>query len=125
MAFSGNKALLIATLLVVQTGCSTLPPRAQRYDSFAEYAESVFRHQNELTSRLIMMDEDGALGDNARLQNAEQEMNDACYLLNEYAEHEMAGESMGLFFKRQVQASIEKCDRKIQKLETLLPKTPP
>ena len=125
MAISGYRTLLIAALLVVQTACSTLPPSAQKYNSFAEYAESVFRRQNELTSRLIMMNDDAALDRNEKVHDAEQEMNDACYPLNEYVDHEMAGQSMGLFFKRQVQASIEKCDRKIQKLESLLPKARP
>jgi hypothetical protein len=40
--------------------------------------------------------------------------------LNEYAEHEMENESMGLFFKREVQSSIENCDQKIHSLEAML-----
>lgn len=120
MALPGYKKLLIA-LLLATTACTTLPPTAKAYDNFADYAESVFRHQNVLTSRLMMMNDN----DNEKLENAEQEMNDACYLLNEYAEHEMAGESMGLFYQREVQASIEHCDRQIRNLETLLTETVP
>lgn len=120
MTLSGYNTFLIAALLVLQSGCAPLPPRAQHYKSFAKYAESVFRHQNELTSRLIMMNDYDDIKDDKKLQHAEQEMNDACYPLNEYAEHEMAGKPAGLFFMHRVQASIEKCDRKIQKLEALL-----
>lgn len=115
MALSGTNYLLIFSLLAT-AACTTLPPAAKAYDNFADYAESVFRHQNVLTSRLMMMND----FDNEKLEDAEQEMNDACHLLNEYAEREMAGESMGLFFKREVQASIEICDEQIQNLETLL-----
>lgn len=122
MRSAGYRTFLVAALLAIQTGCATLPPDAQQYDSFAKYAESVFRHQNELTSRLIMMNDYGASNGSEKLQKAEQEMNDACYLLNEYAEREMAGESIGLFFMHQVQGSVEKCDHKIQKLEALLKK---
>lgn len=122
MAFPGYKGSLIVILLVAQSGCATLPPNAKQYSSFAKYAESVFRHQNELTSRLIMMHDYGASKASKKVQNAEQEMNEACYPLNEYAERKMAGESMGIFFMHEVQGSVEKCDRKIQKLESLLKK---
>ncbi|MBS4052751.1 MAG: hypothetical protein KGZ69_16350 [Methylomonas sp.] len=119
MALSGFKKFLIVTLLG-STACTTLPPAAKAYDNFSDYAESVFRHQNVLISRLMMLNDSDALDDNEKLETAEQDMNDACHLLNEYAEHEMSGESMGLFFKREVQASIEDCDHKIRNLETLL-----
>lgn len=68
----------------------------------------------------MMMNDSNSDSENDRLQNAEQEMNDACHLLNEYAEHEINGESMSLFFQRKVQASIENCDHKIQNLENML-----
>jgi len=119
MDLSRYKTFFIITTLV-SPACSSLPPAAQQYDSFAEYAEAVFRHQNSLTSRIMMMNESNPVSGNDRLQNAEQEMNNACYLLNEYAEHEINGESMGIFFKRRVQASIENCDIKIQNLEHML-----
>ena len=122
MAFPGNKTFLIPVILLLETAaCSSLPPAAQQYDSFSEYAESVFRHQNVLISRLMMLADADVQPDNNRLENAEQAMNDACHLLNEYAEHEMEGESMGLFFQHEVQASIENCDHKIHFLEAMLP----
>ena len=121
MALSGYKTLLIAaTLIPVSTSCSTLPPNAQQYDSFADYAETVFRRENDLISRIMMMTDGDTLPDSDSLEDAEQSMNDACYLLNEYAERESNGDSMGLFFKHKVRASIENCDRKIQTLEALV-----
>ena len=110
---------ITAAIAFALPACSTLPPAAQQYDSFAEYAEAVFRHQNDLTSRIMMMNETYDL-ENDRLESAEEDMNDACHLLNEYAEHEIDGDSMGIFFRRRVQASIENCDLKIQKLEDIL-----
>ena len=116
MALSGYKYFWVAVLLST-TACSTLPPSAKQYDSFSAYAESVFRHQNDLISRLMMRND---TDDNPELEDAEDAMNDACHLLNEYAEHEIEHESMGLFFKRKVQTSIEECDQKIQTLEAML-----
>lgn len=119
MVLSGYKYFLIGTLLLLSTACSSLPPAAEEYDNFAEYAESVFRHQNLLISRIMMSDNE-AIKNNAALEEAEQTMNHACHLLNEYAEHESLGESMGLFFKREVKASIENCDRKVKLLDAML-----
>lgn len=121
MALSGYNYFSVVVLLST-AACSTLPPAAKEYDSFSAYAESVFRHQNDLLSRLMMRND---AEDNPELEDAEEAMNDACHLLNEYAEHEIEHESMSLFFKRKVQASIEECDKKIQQLEAMLTKTAP
>lgn len=112
--------LLVTALLLKTTACTTLPSASKEYDSFAAYAEAVFRHQNDLTSRLMALSDSEQLEDDEAVEEAEQAMIDACHLLNEYAEMENSGESPGLFFKREVQASIETCDQKIEQLEALL-----
>ncbi len=115
MDLSRYRIVFISILITLALpACSTLPPTAQQYASFSDYAEAVFRHQNDLTSRIMMMTNNGGLED------SEQAMYDACQLLNEYAERELNGESMGVFFRRRVQASIENCDQKIHDLENLL-----
>ena len=119
MVLAGFKSFLISAFLFQMAACSSMPPEGEEYDNFAEYAESVFRHQNILISRIMMSDNE-AIQNNAALEDAEQSMNDACHLLNEYAERENAGESMSLFFKREVKASIENCDHKVHKLDALL-----
>ncbi|WP_446811938.1 hypothetical protein ACH50O_10355 [Methylomonas sp. 2BW1-5-20] len=101
------------------SGCASVPANSQ-HDSFADYAESVFRHQNAVLSRLMMLNEADQLPDNDIFENTEQAMHDACHLLNEYAERESDGEHMGLRFKAKVQASIEGCDASIQKMEALM-----
>jgi hypothetical protein len=57
--------------------------------------------------------------DNEVFDAADQEMREACYLLNEYAEREISGESMSWRFKSKVQDSIEACDKSVQRLEVL------
>jgi len=100
-------------------GCASVPRNSQHV-SFADYAESVFRHQNAVISRLMMLNEADLLPDNDIFENTEQAMHEACHLLNEYAERESDGESIGLRFKAKVQSSIEGCDESIQKMEALL-----
>lgn len=115
-----NSFLITLLVMVVSVACSTLPPNAKQYDSFATYAEAVFRHQNKLVSRIMILSDADILPEDDSLEDAEQSMYDACHLLNEYAEHESNGESMGLFFKHRVQASIENCDYNIQRLEAIV-----
>lgn len=119
MVLSGYRVFL-TVLLLATAACSTLPPEAKKYDSFSAYAEAVFRHQNVLTSRLMMMNSSGTVEDSEALEDAEQAMNEACHLLNEFAEREMEGESMGFLFQRRVQSSVEDCDHKIDKLEAIM-----
>ncbi|OAH99508.1 hypothetical protein A1353_20620 [Methylomonas methanica] len=114
------KFLILFTILGCGAmGCASVPANSQ-HDSFADYAESVFRHQSTVLSRLMMLSEADQLPENEIFANTEQAMHDACQLLNEYAERESDGEHMGLRFKAKVQASIEGCDTSIQKMEALL-----
>ncbi|MGR8931808.1 MAG: hypothetical protein ACU836_14320 [Gammaproteobacteria bacterium] len=113
-------SLATGIFIFLLSACSSLPPSAQQYNNFAEYAEAVFRHQNRLISRLMMMTDADVLPEDDRFDEAEQSMNEACHLLNEYAEHESNGEWMGPIFKHRVQDSIENCDMKIHKLENML-----
>lgn len=110
---------LIIVLVYGLEGCATLPPHSV-HSSFASYAESVFRHQNEVSSRLMMLNEADQLPDSDVFESTEQAMTDACHLLNEYAERESNGESMSWRFEAKVQASIDGCDASIQRMEALL-----
>ncbi len=119
MVLTRLKFLTLLALSSVFVGCASVPANSQ-YDSFAAYAESVFRHQSAVLSRLMMLSEADLLPDNDSFQNTEQAMHDACNLLNEYAERQNDGESISLHFKAKVQASVESCDNSIQKMEALL-----
>lgn len=116
-----SRPLFLFNLLPVclLAGCATVPA-GSLHDNFADYAESVFRHQNALISRLMMLNDNDELADTDLLDKAEERMHDACHWLNEYAERESDGDSMSWRFKAKVQDSIEPCDRRIQELETLL-----
>ena len=93
------------------------------FDGYAKYAESVFIRQNEVTSEIMMLPEDEFDPyEYESLLDTEKEMQDACELLNEYAIREVEGQSIGLFFKRRVQNSVEGCESAIRNVETSLAK---
>ena len=120
--YSGIKVgWLILALPLILAACATVPPNALQ-TSFSGYAEAVFRHQNELGSRLMMLNDANQLPDDEEFDKTEQAMTDACHLLNEYAERETSGDNIGLRFKVKVQASVEGCDLSIKKMEALLTK---
>lgn len=111
--------LTAACLLTLNSACSIFGD-ANHPEGFAAYAESVFRHQNKVSSRLMMLNDMDQLPDSESFEVAESQMQNACHLLNEYAEHESDGESMSLNFKSKVQDSIELCDQSIERMEALL-----
>ena len=120
MVFSRTKvAAFVVYFLFGLAGCATLQGNGS-LSNFSDYAESVFRHQNEISSRLMMLSDSDQLPDSTEFESAEEAMVNACSLLNEYAERESSGESMGLRFKARVQASVEACDASAQRMDTLL-----
>jgi hypothetical protein len=112
--------LFILALLFTLGACATLQPNAGQ-SGFSGYAEAVFRHQNELGSRLMMLnDTDQLPQDDDEFDKTEQAMTEACHLLNEYAERENSGDNIGLRFKAKVQSSVEGCDASVKKMEAVL-----
>lgn len=99
-------------------GCAELTTLGNN-DEIAKYAESVFRRQNAVTSRIMMSMDENLAGD-GRLHKAEVAMYDACRLLNEYSSREINGEPMGVMFKRRVRESIKDCDESIKRVEVIL-----
>jgi len=107
----------VATALV---GCASVPPGAGKHVSFSDYAEAVFRHQNEVSNRLLMINDTEQSPETVEFQQAEEAMDSACQLLNEYAERENDGESSSWRFQARVQDSIQICDNCVQRMELLL-----
>jgi hypothetical protein len=123
--FSKTPAFLFLGLSLLLTACTSMPPSGKNFANFSDYAESVFRRQNTLSSRLMMLSEADLLPDNDSLEDNEQAMHEACHLLNEYAEMESSGEFINPLFARSVHASIESCDQRIGAMEVLINQLPP
>ena len=114
-----NHLCLLIMGLINLVACASTPVGSQ-HDSFADYAEDVFKHQNQLISRLMMLADSDEPIENEEFEVKEQAMHDACHLLNEYAEHEISGDEMSWRFKMKVQDSIKDCDDSVRKLESLV-----
>lgn len=90
-------------------------------EDFARYVEDVFRLQNKMTSEVMMLletDESGSRHD--ELLQAEREMHEACAPLNEYADRDIEGQSIGLFLRRRVEKSAVDCEQSAFRVEALL-----
>lgn len=123
-ALSHSRALPIAVLMLACGGCASLPVSAAKFDNFSDYAEAVFKQQNQVISRTMMLSDNELLPDDETLDNGEQAMHDACRLLNEYAEMEIDGEFISPFFTQTVQNSIEGCDKSIREMQRMLDSLP-
>lgn len=120
MKLTSIKSIVLVLPFGFLLGCASAPVNSGK-DSFADYAESVFRRQNQLSSRLMMLNDDAE--ETEIFEVADQEMRDACHLLNEYAEREMSGESMSWRFKSKVQDSVGNCEKSVQRMEVLFATT--
>ena len=120
MKLTSIKSIVLVLPFGFFLGCATAPIHSGQ-DSFADYAESVFRRQNQLSSRLMMLNDNDE--ETAAFEVADQEMRDACHLLNEYAEREMSGEDMSWRFKSKVKDSVESCEKSVQRMEVLFAAT--
>jgi len=115
-------ALVFIGLGLGVSACISAPVNSG-YTSFSGYAEAVFRHQNELNSRLMMLHESDQFPENPQLESAEDTLLEACQLLNEYAERESSGESVSWRFQSKVQSSIAGCAASVEHMESLLKNT--
>jgi hypothetical protein len=107
-------------LMLLLGGCAALPFGAGSTKQFSVYAETVFRHQNQVSSRWMLLSDADLLPDNAELTKAEDDMEAACDLLNNYAEQESDGKQMSWRYQAQVQASVKSCEASASRLERLL-----
>jgi len=111
-------ALLVFFLL---SGCSITSGVFKSKESISVYAEALFKRQNFLTQQLMMLsEEDMTLADEEIVFQAELQMHDACHLLNEYANRELEGKKMGVFFRRRVKNSFKACEEGVNNMESIL-----
>jgi len=110
--------LLISTLLV---NCSVVKKPFAYKGKEIEYAESLFKRQNQVTQQvMILLEDEIALDDEEMVSDAELKMHDACHLLNDIANRERNGEEMSLYYQRQAHSSFIGCDQAVKAMETIL-----
>lgn len=113
--------LVLLVFFLLLSGCSITREALNTKERITVYAESLFKRQNLLTQQLMMLsEEDMSLADEEILSQAELQMYDACHLLNEYANREIEGRKMSVFFRRRVKNSLNTCEDGIKNMESVL-----
>lgn len=108
-------------IIFLLTSCSLKQDLLKSNKDIVDYAEFVFKRQNLVTQRLMMLYDveiPHLVADKIYL--SELHMHDACHLLNEYTNREIEGRTMTVFFRRQVKNSLGNCDESAAKMELIL-----
>ena len=93
-------------------------------EEFAQYAEHVFRHHNQVMTELIESSLERAEqdpGEAKKLSRAESAMINVCEPLNEMVSETMSGESAGLKLKLKLADTVPACEKASQEVEELMP----
>ena len=127
-----NKGLTFLWLACTLQGCVLLPwetitpsdVKIADTEEFKKYVEQVFRRQNKVTNQLIEIFEEEP--DNIdeetydALEDAEEEMQDACVVLNKIAAQKSHEEKISLQLKYKALKTVGHCDRATKNVENLL-----
>jgi len=121
-----RQALIGLLITILLSGCS-LPffsgygANGQTREEFTRYVETVFKLQNSMTSKMMAFTENDEKPANLdALVQAEQRMQKTCEALNEYAERDSDGLSVGLLLQRRVEQTAVDCEKAAKELQVLL-----
>jgi hypothetical protein len=109
-------------LAITQTlsGCNLLTI-LWNSEQISDYGESVFRQQNSISNKIMMLEETELPAEQTYLlQQAEIQIRHDCRLLNDYASAEMEHRPTNLWFRKRVKDSLRDCERSIEKAQALL-----
>lgn len=123
---NGRRWIAIVFCSAILEGCVHFPawhygPDNQTREDFEQRVEAAFRLQNHMTSEVMVLQESSQ--DQKKqdaIFKAEQDMQDACGYLNEYASKEIDDLDAGFLLLNQVENSVAGCETAAHKLETLL-----
>jgi len=116
-------------LLVAAAGCIPVPKDHlfqmdfMSIEELREYSEEVFRHQNRITTRIMMASLDApsiSEDDQRRIDRAESRMNEACASLNEIAAVRAQGEEVGRELQNTVRKTVRSCAQETKRTQRLL-----
>ncbi len=111
---------LILLTMLVATSCSLQQPFEFGLP-LEEYAESLYKRQNQATQILmLLLEEELQEDDEETLSTAELQMYDSCHLLNQMVAYEQEGKTASLAEKRQLRNSFPACEQAISQTEFLL-----
>jgi len=120
-SFWGCFLLRVLFIFLLLTSCSYMQKPLELKGDTIEYAEALFKRQNQVTLEVMMLlEEELTLAEENRLSDAELQLHDKCQLLNEMAVYEMSGKEVSYYFQGQVQRSFKVCDESVKNLEFIL-----
>lgn len=115
--------LISISLILTLSGC-TLPfitIDGKNTEEFAHYVEEVFKLQNNMTSEIMTIaDSDDKPKNFDTILQAEQNMQQHCEALNEYAVRDIDGLTVDLALKNRVMKSAKDCEIAAKAVQKLL-----
>lgn len=123
---SGYLRIATPALFMVALSSCSVPlfgaygPIGHSREEFEHYVEEVFRFQNEMTTKVMMLVETGEKNNMEQILQSEQHMHRICEPLNVYVSREMDGLSEPLSLRRKVMQSTTDCDHAAHELNKLL-----
>lgn len=123
-----SRHFLWLMVLIILSGC-TIGKSDPTFStqSFAAYAESVFRRQNNATSQVMMLSTEEVAVDQKDFNGllaAEKKMHHACTDLVAYAQASQIENSTSLLQRARAGKAINACDQATYTLESLLKSEP-
>ncbi len=119
------RSLAVPAIATLISGCavpffSGYGANGQSREDFEHHVEEIFRLQNQMTSEVMMLLENGEAKKPEVLMQAEQNMQHVCADLNEYVSRDIDGLSSGLFLRRRVEKSAIDCEQAAIAIKPLL-----
>ena len=116
---------MLMSITLMMSGCATpflggYGTKGQTQEEFTRYVEGVFKLQNSMTSEIMALPDIDDAKNHDALSAAEQQMQEACAPLNEYASRESEDLNIGLFLRRRVEKSAIDCEQAALKVKLLL-----
>ncbi len=124
------KLFFACSLTLALAACATVTTRQPdgsskqlSQEEYAAYAEQVFRRQNSASQRVIYYDSEAEKPENiVALEEAEENMLEACQFLNQIVMSKIYKEDETLILRLRTRQTIDDCDYATRELEALLQK---
>lgn len=113
------------SITLILSGCNApfwggYGAHGQSREEFTRYVDGVFRLQNSMTSEIMALSENDDVKNVDAILEAEQQMQESCAPLNEYASRDIDGMNIGIFLRQRVEKSADDCEKAALKVKAQL-----
>jgi len=121
LASSCLLTLSIGACIPVPRGENPLNVRFMSTEELREYSEEVFRHHNQVMTRLMMAPIDSiSPGARKKIERAESRMSETCASINKVASMRARGQDPDFELENRVRRTIRECAEQTRQVEQLL-----